>query len=64
MDPHESWAVCPSVVPVLVKKTRPLPPDVEITLAVLMMKARPLPPVVEIVLAWLLQIRPSGLSDK
>jgi hypothetical protein len=37
---------------------------VEITLAVLMKKARPLPPGVEKVLAELLQIRPSGLSDK
>jgi hypothetical protein len=35
---------------VLVKKARPLPPDVEITLAEPMMKARPLPPVVEIIL--------------
>jgi hypothetical protein len=54
----------PLSVPVLLKKARPLPPDVEITLAELMKKARPLPPAVEIVLAELLQIRPCGLSDK
>jgi hypothetical protein len=49
---------------VLLSEARPLPPGVEITLAVLMKKARPLPPDVEKILAELLQIRPSGLSDK
>jgi len=48
----------------LLKKARPIPPDVEITLADLMKKARPLPPAVEKILAELLQIRPFGLSDK
>ena len=63
MVTHQSWAACPSLIPVLLKKFRPLPPDVEITLAEPMKKARPLPHAVEKVLAELLQIRPSGLSD-
>jgi len=52
------------MLPVLLKKARPLPPDVEIALAELMKKARPLPPDVEKILAVLLQIRPCVLSDK
>ena len=64
MVPHQSWAACPSLIPVLLKKARPIPPDVEITLAELMKKAKPLPHAVEKVFVELLQIRPSGLSDK
>ena len=64
MAPHQSWVVFPSLIPMLLSETRPLPPGVEITLVVLMKKVRPLPPAVEKVLAELLQIRPFGLSDK
>jgi len=45
------------------KKARPLPPGVEITLAALKMKTRPLPLAVEKVLVELLQIRSCDLSD-
>jgi len=48
----------------MLSKARPLPHEVEITLAVLMKKARPLSPGVKIILAVQMQIRPCGLSDK
>lgn len=63
MVPHQTWAACFSPILVLLSKVRPLPPKMEITLAVPMKKVIPFPPDVEIILAMQMQIRPCDLSD-